>query len=219
VRPENDGSRVITETRVVGTSPEATRSLLRYWRVIRLGSSAIRRSWLATIRRLFQAQLDPARQKRCTVTQRDRRDRDDDLVQQPFVGELTRQVSPADDPNVPVSGGDEHLLVHDRDVRAGELDSRVRDDRQLAVREDPARDLVRPFPLRGILSRELVVEDPFVRRRPHRHRADLGDELAVVQRPVVLPLAGEQPFQRVVGVGDEAVEGRSRVVLGQAHDA
>jgi hypothetical protein len=51
VRPECAGTRVITETRVVGTSPEATRALLRYWRAIRLGSGAIRRSWLAAIRR------------------------------------------------------------------------------------------------------------------------------------------------------------------------
>lgn len=51
VQPERGGSRVITETRVAGTSPEATRALLRYWRAIRLGSGAIRRSWLAAIRR------------------------------------------------------------------------------------------------------------------------------------------------------------------------
>ena len=51
VRAERGGSRVLTETRVVGTSPEATRALLRYWLAIRLGSGAIRRSWLAAIRR------------------------------------------------------------------------------------------------------------------------------------------------------------------------
>jgi hypothetical protein len=51
VRPERGGSRVITETRVVGTSPAATRALLCYWRAIRPGSGAIRRSWLAAIRR------------------------------------------------------------------------------------------------------------------------------------------------------------------------
>jgi hypothetical protein len=51
VRPERGGSRVVTETRVAGTSPEATRALLRYWVAIRLGSGAIRRSWLAAIRR------------------------------------------------------------------------------------------------------------------------------------------------------------------------
>jgi hypothetical protein len=51
VRPERGGSRVTTETRVAGTSPDATRALLRYWRAIRLGSGSIRRSWLAAIRR------------------------------------------------------------------------------------------------------------------------------------------------------------------------
>jgi hypothetical protein len=51
VRPERGGSRVVTETRVAGTSPDATRVLLRYWRAIRLGSGAIRRSWLAAVRR------------------------------------------------------------------------------------------------------------------------------------------------------------------------
>jgi hypothetical protein len=51
VRPERGGSRVITETRVVGTSPEATRALMHYWRAIWLGSGAIRKSWLAAIRR------------------------------------------------------------------------------------------------------------------------------------------------------------------------
>jgi hypothetical protein len=51
VRPEGDGSRLVTETRIVGTSPDATRAFLRYWRLIRPGSGAIRRSWLAAIRR------------------------------------------------------------------------------------------------------------------------------------------------------------------------
>lgn len=51
VLPERGGSRVVTETRVAGTSTDATRAFLRYWRAIRLGSGAIRRSWLAAIRR------------------------------------------------------------------------------------------------------------------------------------------------------------------------
>jgi hypothetical protein len=37
VRPERGGSRVITERHIAGTSPEATRVLLRYWRAIRPG--------------------------------------------------------------------------------------------------------------------------------------------------------------------------------------
>ena len=55
VRPERGGSRLITETRVAGTSPEATQAMLRYWHGIRLGSGAIRRSWLAAIRRRVEA--------------------------------------------------------------------------------------------------------------------------------------------------------------------
>jgi hypothetical protein len=51
VRPEDGGTRVITETRVAGTSPEATRAFMRYWLAIRVGSGVIRRSWLAAIRR------------------------------------------------------------------------------------------------------------------------------------------------------------------------
>jgi hypothetical protein len=51
VVPERGGSRVVTETRIAGTSPEATRAFLRYWRATRPGSGAIRRSWLAAIRR------------------------------------------------------------------------------------------------------------------------------------------------------------------------
>jgi hypothetical protein len=51
VRAEGEGSRLITETRVAGTDATASRRFRRYWRLIRLGSGAIRRSWLAAIRR------------------------------------------------------------------------------------------------------------------------------------------------------------------------
>jgi hypothetical protein len=51
VRPEGGGSRVTTETRIVGTDAAATRKFRRYWLLIRLGSGAIRRSWLKAIRR------------------------------------------------------------------------------------------------------------------------------------------------------------------------
>ena len=51
VTPERGGSLVATETRIVGTDAEATRKFRRYWFAIRLGSGAIRRSWLRAIRR------------------------------------------------------------------------------------------------------------------------------------------------------------------------
>jgi hypothetical protein len=51
VRPEGGGTRLATETRIVGTDVAATRKFRRYWLLIRLGSGAIRRSWLKAIRR------------------------------------------------------------------------------------------------------------------------------------------------------------------------
>lgn len=47
----NGTTTVTTETRVVGTDSAATKAFGRYWFAIRLGSGAIRRSWLAAIER------------------------------------------------------------------------------------------------------------------------------------------------------------------------
>jgi hypothetical protein len=57
VRPERGGSRITTETRIVGTDAEATRKFRRYWLLIQLGSGAIRRSWLNAIRRRLAADV------------------------------------------------------------------------------------------------------------------------------------------------------------------
>jgi hypothetical protein len=54
VEPEGTGSRVSTETRVIGTDPAATRSFRRYWWVISPGSALIRISLLNAIRRRSQ---------------------------------------------------------------------------------------------------------------------------------------------------------------------
>jgi hypothetical protein len=51
VAPDGNGSRITTETRIVGTDAAATRKFRRYWLLIRPGSGAIRRSWLKAIRR------------------------------------------------------------------------------------------------------------------------------------------------------------------------
>jgi hypothetical protein len=51
VVPHSRGARVITETRVRSTSPDARRRFGRYWGAIRWGSGAIRRSLLHAIRR------------------------------------------------------------------------------------------------------------------------------------------------------------------------
>jgi hypothetical protein len=57
VRAEGSGSRITTETRILGTDAAATRKFRRYWLLIRLGSGAIRRSWLKAIRRRLTADL------------------------------------------------------------------------------------------------------------------------------------------------------------------
>jgi hypothetical protein len=52
VEPAPDGgSTLSTETRVTGTSPDASKAFGRYWRVIQPGSALIRLSWLGAIRR------------------------------------------------------------------------------------------------------------------------------------------------------------------------
>jgi hypothetical protein len=57
VRSEREGSRITTETRIIGTDAAATRKFRRYWLLIRLGSGAIRRSWLKAIRRRLVANV------------------------------------------------------------------------------------------------------------------------------------------------------------------
>jgi len=51
VEAADGGARLATETRVVTTDPDSHRRFGRYWRVIRPGSAAIRRSWLRAARR------------------------------------------------------------------------------------------------------------------------------------------------------------------------
>lgn len=54
VEVEEAGSRIVTETRVLGTDTDATRRFRRYWFAIRLGSAAIRKSWLKAIRQRIE---------------------------------------------------------------------------------------------------------------------------------------------------------------------
>ena len=49
--PSDAGTLLRTETRILGTDPEATRLFRRYWRLIYPGSALIRISWLNAIRR------------------------------------------------------------------------------------------------------------------------------------------------------------------------
>lgn len=51
VEAARGGTRLATETRVLTTDPDSRRRFGRYWRVIRPGSAAIRRSWLLAAKR------------------------------------------------------------------------------------------------------------------------------------------------------------------------
>jgi hypothetical protein len=51
LEPVPGGTRVITETRVDTTDPLAHRRFGAYWRIIRVGSAAIRRNWLRAVKR------------------------------------------------------------------------------------------------------------------------------------------------------------------------
>jgi hypothetical protein len=50
--------QLITETRVACTDPTSARRFARYWRLIRPASGAIRRSWLAAIKRRAERRAD-----------------------------------------------------------------------------------------------------------------------------------------------------------------
>jgi hypothetical protein len=52
---------------------------------------------------------------------------------------------------------------------------------------------------------------------PHRQGADTGDEGVVAQRAVAVLPAFEKPVERVIRVGDEAVERGRRVVRRERH--
>ena len=65
----------------------------------------------------------PGAQERRTLAERHGRDVHDDLVEQSRIGELSDEVSPADDPDIPAAGRRDHLRMHRRDVAAHESGS------------------------------------------------------------------------------------------------
>ena len=71
----------------------------------------------------------------------------------------------------------------------------------------------------GLAARARCVADPLVRRRAHRERPDRGDERPVAHRPVLVDVLHEEPVQRVVLVGEEAVQRGGGVVRRAGHPA
>ena len=58
LEPESNKTLVRTETRILATDEIAKKRFSWYWRVIGVGSGAIRRSWLKAIRRRVQQEAD-----------------------------------------------------------------------------------------------------------------------------------------------------------------
>src|SRR5512132_1689026 len=163
---------------------------------------------------------EPAGEERSPAPERHRRDADEDLVEEPMVGELPDEVAAADEPDVLVGGCSRHLLVRRYDVALDELDPRSGNRRERPVREDPARRIsVVAAPLIGLLQQVVVLEDPLVRGRAHRRGPDLGEECAEGILALLLAVDLEEPVEGVVLVGDESVQGRCGVVLRLRHAA
>ena len=68
LRPVDGGSELTTETRVKTTDSDARQGFARYWRVIRPGSAAIRRSWLRAVKR--RAEHGPGHQSHALASSR-----------------------------------------------------------------------------------------------------------------------------------------------------
>jgi hypothetical protein len=150
--------------------------------------------------------------------ERHRRDADENLGEQPSVGELPDEVAAADEPDVLARGRFGHPLVYGRDIALDERDRRSGDRRQLRMREHPARRVaVEAPPLRRIVERALVLQHPLVRRSSHRHRADLREERGEGVLAAGRALDLEKPLERVALVRDVSVERRRGVVLRLPH--
>src|SRR5690606_17822556 len=126
--------------------------------------------------------------------------------------ELTHQLSPADEPDVPAGGCCRHLLVHRADVTLDEPDIGAGHSRKGSRREYPGRLLVRPRLSGSFGGIDRVPQHPLVGSRPHRERPDLLDERGITRRADIAER--EQPVERIVDRGDEAIETGCRVVLG-----
>src|SRR5215211_1533455 len=160
---------------------------------------------------------EPAREERRSPPERHGRDAGEDLVQQALIRELPDQVTAADEPDVPAAGFG-HLLVHRRHLALDEANVRSRNRWELPVGEHPARRVpVVAAPLVRLLEQVVVLEHPLVGRRPHRHRAHIGEERFERMLAVSLAVDFEEPVERVVLVGDEPVERRRGVVLRLRH--
>lgn len=131
-----------------------------------------------------------------------------ELVQQPRVGELPGEVSPADHPQILATRRVEHRAVDVEDVGTRHADISPLRHREITMRQHPRGLRVRPAAL-------LMAHDPLERGCPHHQRADALLKAGVRHRTVHVDVLAQQPVQGMLGSGDEAVQaGRGEVVSG-----
>ena len=134
-------------------------------------------------------------------------DRDDQFVQQPGVGELCCEHSPAHHPDVPARGLVPEVVDEFADGPAHKRHVGALRGGVFVVGEDPAgRVRVRP-------GAGFVLHQPGVGLAAHDDAADIGHERVVAVLAAVKAVKLEQPGQVVIVGGDEAVEGGSHKVL------
>jgi hypothetical protein len=124
VRPAGGGSRITTETRIVGTDAASTRKFRRYWLLIRVGSGAIRRSWLKAIRRRLAA--DAVQERRHDPVHEPGDDRRTDVGPEAGDREIGRD---------PLGETEHRDVEHEVEEAEGDDDQRQRQDRENRLHE------------------------------------------------------------------------------------
>jgi hypothetical protein len=124
---------------------------------------------------------------------------------------LTGEITAADDPEVAAGCRCSHLFVNGPDIASGEPDVGARHRSEGPCAQNPRRLFVRPgLGLRRFGTHD-VPQHPLVSRGAHHERSNVTDERGIAG---LLDVAErEQPLERIVRRGDEAVEAGSRVLL------
>jgi hypothetical protein len=126
--------------------------------------------------------------------------------------ELADQVATAHQPDIFAGRGHAHLVVHRPHVATHETDAGAGHGLVGPGREHPGRLLVGPGAGLRRAGPHDVPQHPLVCRRTHGQRTHAGDELRIAGGIDVTQR--EQPLERIVGRGNEAVEAARGVVLG-----
>lgn len=139
-------------------------------------------------------------------------DRDDDLVEQPSVVELSDQVAAADKPEILAASGRGHGCMNWVDCSLDKSDVRARNRREGTSCKDPQRLPVGPSLFRGCPELDHVPEHPLIRAGAHCQGTYTLNEPRVAGVANIAKL--KEPFKGVIDGRDESVKAGRGVVLG-----